>query len=366
MCDGALKSFPAGEMVSQIHTISWLSHWLQTWAQDKQCPHEVIMDESAALIGASVAVFTQDKTTFQYIDRCVNVLLKKNVELPKCYIRIDRSHFVHSIHRNLRKGHAKTTRLLRGILGYLVSCSDFREFEQIMKDVFTLIRNEFISPSVIKAKDRLLQIVLTHYTIVEAMFSEITETEPNPENASDHFEDFSSDLKSHKDTSSYRWVMSVFNSVQIAEQDMPENIYHSSRFEKYLIHTFVRSPLWSNLMLHEFESNYDYAKSTPVESEFKTIKSLLNFKKYRVDAFLKKRLEHLSGQMKIAKADQNQKRNLDNASVRKRSDSLDMTELKKNQPRRSASFKRFPWILLVLLIRPQTIHWKFTKTGEIK
>lgn len=47
------------------------------------------MDESAALIGAAVAVFTQDKNTFQYLDRCVNVLLKKNAELPKCYIRID-------------------------------------------------------------------------------------------------------------------------------------------------------------------------------------------------------------------------------------------------------------------------------------
>lgn len=228
------------------------------------------MDESAALIGASVAVFTQDKTTFQYIDRCVNVLLR----------------------------------------------------------------------NVIKARDRLLQIVATHHTIVEALFSEITETEPNPEKSSDtNSEDFSSDLKSHKDTSSYRWVISVFNSVQIGESDMPENIYHSSRFEKYLIHTFVRSPLWSNPMLHEFEWNYDYATSTPVESEFKTIKSLLNFKKYRVDAFLKKRLEHLSGQMKIAKADQNQKRNLDNTSVRKRSDSLDMIELKKNQSRRSASFQ---------------------------
>lgn len=83
--------------------------------------------------------------------------------------------------------------------------------------------------------------------------------------------------------------MSAHNSVEIAEENMPENIYYSPRFEKYLIHTFVRSPLWSNLMLHEFDSEYDYATSTPVENEFKTIKTLLDFKKKRVDAFVKKR-----------------------------------------------------------------------------
>lgn len=165
VCHSTQKSFPVGQMLSQVHTMEWLIHWLQTWKPSKiePFPHEIIiMDESSALIGAAVNVFTQDKTTFQYIDRCLNVILKGNIELPKCYIRIDRSHFVKSIHRNLRKADGKTMRLLRGVMGYLISCSDRKHFEQIMKDVFTLVRNEFISTKVTDAIDMLVQLVRTH------------------------------------------------------------------------------------------------------------------------------------------------------------------------------------------------------------
>lgn len=155
-----------------------------------------------------------------------------------------------------------------------------------MKDVFTLIRNEYKSPIVKEARDRLVLIVATHRTtIIEPMFDGITEDGDIPEESSGANSELGVnkdimmfDLESHKDTSSYRWVMSAYNSVQFADENSPENAHHSIRFEKYLIHTFVRSPLWSNLMLHEFESDYDYATSTPVENEFKTIKTLLNFK----------------------------------------------------------------------------------------
>lgn len=338
VCHGFQKSFPVGQMLSQVHNMQWLIHWLNTWMLGKQniCPHEITLDESSALIGACVAVFTQDKTTFQYIDRCVNVILKKSVELPKCYIRIDRSHFVKSIHRNLRTGPAKTTRLLRGVMGYLISCSNRREFEEIMKNVFTLIRNEFISPNVIQARDMLLLLVRTHKIFIEAMFPVTEDVEID--NAEVNQEDMIGELASHKDTCSYRWVMNFYNSVEIAGDDMPENIYHSTRFEKYLIHSFVRSPLWSNLMMHEFESDYDYATSTPVENEFKTIKHLLDFKKKSVPAFVKKHLEYLTGEMNIRNADHIQKEVMKHTSTRLRSNSADC-QFKKPQIRRSSSLK---------------------------
>lgn len=79
VCHSAKKSFPVGFMLSQVHTMEWLIHWLQTWKPSKKklIPLEIIMDESSALIGAAVIVFTQDKNTFQYIDRCMNVKMKK-------------------------------------------------------------------------------------------------------------------------------------------------------------------------------------------------------------------------------------------------------------------------------------------------
>lgn len=354
VCHSAQKSFPVGQMLSQMHTMEWLIHWMQTWKPTKVelLPHEIIMDESSALIGAAVMVFTQDKSTFQYIDRCINLKLKKNVDLPECYIRIDRSHFVKSIHRNLRKGDAKTTRLLRGVLGYLISCSDLREFEKIMKYVFTLIRNKFISTSVAEAISKLVQLVRTHELIIDELFLEFDGIDGNvdaeenvdtkfdgiDENVDAEFEmvqgDSVADVTSHKHTSSYRWVMSFYDSVEISGDDMPQNIYFAPKFEKYLIHTFVRSPLWSNLMMKEFNSENDYATSTPVKNEFKTIKKLLDFKKYRVDSFMNRHFSYLNGQMKIRKAVQNEKVSLEQ---RKRSNSFDVCDLKKPQIRRSSS-----------------------------
>lgn len=117
--------------------------------------------------------------------------------------------------------------------------------------------------------------------------------------------DFAVELTSHKDTSSYNWVMEFYNSVQIAGDDMPGNIYFCTK-RVDIVHSFVRSPLWSNLMMNEFESKNEYATSTPVENEFKNIKTLLDFKTHKVDVFVKKYLEHSDGQMKIKKGNAGQ------------------------------------------------------------
>lgn len=181
-------------------------------------------------------------------------------------------------------------------MGYLIQCSDKKEFESIMKNVFTLTRNEFVSTHVNEAKNTLMNLVCTHEPL------DIENDNICVENVE---ENFKSDINSYKDTCSYRWVMSVYNSVNLSSDRKIENIYHSPASEKYLIHCFVRCPLWSNLMIHEFESNNCSATSAPVENEFKTIKTLLGSRKRRVDLAVINHFDYLSGQMKLGKAQQN-------------------------------------------------------------
>lgn len=311
-------AFPVGQMLSQMHDMEWLTHWLNAWKlqvqeqlqKKKFVIDECVIDESAALIGACVAAFTQDKTTAQYIDRCVHVILHKRGELPTCFVRIDRSHFVKNVHKNIKKGFSNMVRLLRGVMGYLIQCSNRFEFETIMKHVFTLTRNEFISPDVTKAKNMLTKLVATHESDdQESPVDQCEEVE--------HIERI--DISSFKKTCSYRWVMDIYNSVNLTTDKKTENIYHSPSTEKYLIHSFVRCPLWSNIMIHEFESNNSCATSSSVENEFKTVKNLLGYHKRRADLLVKYHLRYLSGQMKLGRAQQNFQTSLQ----RRRSNSTD-------------------------------------------
>lgn len=149
MCHGKSRSFPVAQMLSQNHSMDWIQFWLTQWLQDNDIntPFEIVMDESAALIGATVGAFTRCTSTNDYLSTCMDSLLI-NTEPPKCFIRTDRSHFVKSIHRNVRKGFSKTVKLIRGVLGYLITCNNYVEAERIIHALFTIVLNEFNSPTV--------------------------------------------------------------------------------------------------------------------------------------------------------------------------------------------------------------------------
>lgn len=69
-------AFPVGQMLSQMHDMEWLSHWLSVWKHQVQhqlrkqqdVVAECVLDESAALIGACVAAFTQDNIGIVLMD----------------------------------------------------------------------------------------------------------------------------------------------------------------------------------------------------------------------------------------------------------------------------------------------------------
>lgn len=301
-CHGTNRSFPVAQMLSQMHNIPWIRYWLSTWLEDNKRPDEIIVDESAALMGAIVCAFTKYQTTNEYLSACMNALLH-DTELPQVYMRLDRSHFIKSIFRNVRHGFKATIALITGVLGYLVMCSNYREARKIIRALFTVVLNEFKSAKVDECAKWLKELVFTHSKMV---FSDDRQNDFVEDGCGNADDDENIPDKSYKDTTNYCWIKEILGTVPLNTDNTDDlNIYFATRYKKYLIRTFVRLPLWSNVMLDKFSSSNAVATSTASENTFKEIKSLLDItKKKRVDSFASKHLEHLSGHLKIGIANQ--------------------------------------------------------------
>lgn len=306
VCHGAPKSFPVAQMITQSHSMDSIESWLKDWLNNNQQPGEIITDESSALMGAAVKVFTQFRSINEYLD-AVMKCLQLGSELPRCFMRNDRAHFVGSVHRNVKKGLQQTVRIIRGVLGYLITCTSLKEAEYIISKLFTLICNEYNSVDVDNAYKALLSLVRTHEINEDGVKidDDATNNVQNLEEAQKLPKD-----NSYKATSNYIWVQDILKAIPINDQGLDEsdeksyNAFYAPKYVKYLTRTFVRMPLWSNLMVSKFKSKNICATSSTVESAFKDIQRNLCSTKRRVDVFTERHLKNLAGQLKLILANQ--------------------------------------------------------------
>lgn len=93
-----IVSVPVGAMLSQDHTMRFITFWLSSWAFNNKVSDEIVLDQSAALFGACVQTFTHLRNTNAYISACMDSLLN-DTPAPAIFLRIDRYHFICTIHR---------------------------------------------------------------------------------------------------------------------------------------------------------------------------------------------------------------------------------------------------------------------------
>lgn len=86
-CRGRDKSIPVAQMLSQNHTASFIYFWLNNWLKTNKKPHEIIIDDSKALLSACVQAFTQFKTTNEYLSACMESILYGS-DPPQSYVQI--------------------------------------------------------------------------------------------------------------------------------------------------------------------------------------------------------------------------------------------------------------------------------------
>lgn len=70
-------------MISQRRSALKIAEWLRSWVSTVSVPMEVVMDESSALILATIQAFTNCETVAQYLEQCYDVLEERTTILPK-------------------------------------------------------------------------------------------------------------------------------------------------------------------------------------------------------------------------------------------------------------------------------------------
>lgn len=150
------QTLPFYQVISSRHSQSFIVGWLSSWLKENKKPDEVFVDDSAALVGACVQTFAKCHSTNEYITVCTNNALFAG-PLPKAYIRLDRSHFIRSLHRlkALSKEEDRKKILYKRIFGVLITCDNIHDAEKIIKNLFTILNLKYATETCVKALDEL-------------------------------------------------------------------------------------------------------------------------------------------------------------------------------------------------------------------
>jgi len=100
--DNRNYTFTACSMISERHDNIAIYDWLSRWVKSGFPPlKETCCNMSLALLSAIVRCFTQYSSLNEYVNVCSLFIFENNSHrsfwLPKCYIRIDVSHFVKNV-----------------------------------------------------------------------------------------------------------------------------------------------------------------------------------------------------------------------------------------------------------------------------
>lgn len=293
-------SVPICQMISQRHTALFISYWLEEIFTKMPSPSEVVCDGSKALILAIVRALTTYHTTNEYKQACVQSL-EEGYAYPKCFLRLDRSHFCQTVSRTITYRNPLKQKLLRSIFGFLIQCDCFDDAKVIILDLFTLIMNKYdesqgdIVKPVKKSKIHLETLCATYEL-------QITEEITNTENDDDMIDD-ETETDNENGDDNVDWLHEILNRVPIIDEhewnDLTENAYFCAYDQKKIMGLLSDIFLWSNVMVSVFGSPYTTATSQDVESNFKTLKCfVLNQKMVRPDKFLLAHANYLKTEIK--------------------------------------------------------------------
>lgn len=143
-CHSAEKTMPICQLLTNRHTLNFLAAWLTEWKKQVKKIHEIIVDDSAALVGACVKALAKCSNTNQYISKCMNSVLYGSAP-PTVYIRLDTSHFVRSLHRlnGLKRLDLRARVLYKRVFGFLMRCENLRVIEKVIRDLFIVVRSKY-------------------------------------------------------------------------------------------------------------------------------------------------------------------------------------------------------------------------------
>lgn len=300
---------PVFQSISQDHSHEFICDFLLHWKNRQlngKMPAEMIMDNSAALLLASVLVFTGSKSLREYLSHCYDCLFEYR-EKPFCYIRIDRAHFVKSIMRNkkIKREDKRRCQFYQRILGSLILCDDIKKVEKTIRQLFVVINNQYLFDEYVKeAKKDLFILIATHRI--------------DADSSCDDDENEIADSYNDEDSKFAQWVKSLAEEVRNKyvnhdlnqngppsgkEDEYIENYYATDKLQPEIIRILSKLPLFSNIMNGIFDSSNMTATTAYTEVRFHHIKNYIFTKsKMRLDLWLTKSIQETKGSFLSAMA----------------------------------------------------------------
>jgi len=307
-------TFTVMSMLSEHHDTLSISIWLNRWLRcGVKSLKVVISDQSIALMSALTQAFTQYKSLDQYLQVCFSIIvLKKEEELPKCFIRNDVNHFVHLISQWKEVKDSKFVRtkelIIRG-MGLLILCTCIYEAEKILDAIFTIILSKFDGPILSDAcnsvadtpcaeKKKFLAKLISnkknYLEFVEQLYDECHQTNDDVYCNDD-------DIASTTLDSFKQWAQSIADKARENTQEIIgqfDNAQFLPSLESRIVNAMKFFPCWSGIMRDTFGYGTKTASSSRIEGNFNQLKNRL-FKNeilpLRIDTFLEKLLIYYKG-----------------------------------------------------------------------
>lgn len=293
------KSVPIAQMLSQDQSSEFIEYCLRKLFKNVCAPREIVCDESKALLKALSSVFGKAWSLNDYVNQCMSAVLK-GADVPPCYLRLDRSHFVKNLTRNIKDRDFRRRQFFLGVIGYLIQCNNFDAAKEIIRDFFTVILNRFDGADVNSVelddtgKQKLLPAEISKQKLLR-LITTYDETDYGDEDTK--LED--TDLNIDVDCT---WIQQIIAEVIIfkGEKGWHENLYYSAGDKDLWAQKFSTIALWSNVMNKEFRSASTVATSSDVESTFKSLKrSITQGKRMGVNTFVSLHIEYVNAEVKL-------------------------------------------------------------------
>ncbi|CAG9792744.1 unnamed protein product [Diatraea saccharalis] len=320
------SSVPVSQMISESHTMDIIFMWLHAWSKNNPVPDEVNLDDSSALIGATVKAFTKYDSTADYVQASYTRLEHGESCNDKCYIRIDTSHFIKILFNLSCFTHSdnRVNFFYIKCLIELKNCDDYVKAKDIISDLIIICLNQRdgmnshgIPSRCENSKIKLKKLPSFREKDTEIKIEDgdqLNATIANPKESlfKDTINVTNRENTALSEQKSPKWFYDKIDAEKLIitlsdDNDVGnhENLYYFPGFIVVLSRLMGQFPLWSNVMKSLYGSKIDKPTSSNVESYFKNLKRLV-FKidskshRLRVDEFITEHHKYLTGELKIA------------------------------------------------------------------
>lgn len=287
------SSVPVSQMISESQTMDTIFKWLQAWSKNNPVPDEVNLDDSSALIGATVKAFTKYDSTAEYVQASYTRLEHGESCIDQCYIRIDTSNFI-KILFNLSCFTHSDSRVNFFYIKCLIelkNCDDYFKAKGIISDLIIIclngMNNRGIPSRCENSKIKLKKLTSFREKDTEIKIEDNDQLNATVANPSESLFKDTIQVSDRENTAltqqkspqrfydkidAEKLIITLSDDNDLGNH---ENLYYFPAFIVVLSRLIDQFPLWSNVMKSLYGSNIEKPTSSNVESYFKNFKRLL-------------------------------------------------------------------------------------------